>query len=165
MKTTLPTAEQLRIDWSNNPRWVRITRTYSAEDGLCLRYDPAYTPLDTAPERYRRAYGSLSTELARNARTVSLRAGEVLVIDNDVIVHGRVPFTPRYDGTDRWLKRINVRVPGKDRPAAEAYEDGYGEDVVREHHGQVPGAAFVAADLMEATSWILRDMPPETGPA
>ncbi|UDH01325.1 Fe(II)-2OG oxygenase family protein [Rhodococcus opacus] len=107
-----------------------VPTLWVGEDGLCLRYDPAYTPLANAPDRYRRAYGSLSTELARNARTVSLRAGEVLVIDNDVIVHGRVPFTPRYDGTDRWLKRINVRVPGKDRPAAEEYEDGYGEDVV-----------------------------------
>ena len=32
---------------------------------------------------------------------------------------------------------------------------GYGEDVVRQHGGTVPGAAFVAANLMEATSWIL----------
>ena len=32
---------------------------------------------------------------------------------------------------------------------------GYGEDVVRQHGGTVPGAAFVAASLMEATSWIL----------
>lgn len=107
-----------------------VPTLWVGEDGLCLRYDPAYTPLEEASERYRRAYASLSTELSRNARTVSLRAGEVLVIDNDVIVHGRVPFTPRYDGTDRWLKRINVRAPDRDRPAAEAYEDGYGEDVV-----------------------------------
>jgi D-glycero-D-manno-heptose 1,7-bisphosphate phosphatase len=32
---------------------------------------------------------------------------------------------------------------------------GYGEEAVRTHAGQVPGAAFVAADLMEATSWLL----------
>jgi D-glycero-D-manno-heptose 1,7-bisphosphate phosphatase len=32
---------------------------------------------------------------------------------------------------------------------------GYGEDVVRQHGGTVPGAEFVAANLMEATSWIL----------
>ena len=32
---------------------------------------------------------------------------------------------------------------------------GYGEDVVRQHGGTVPGAALVAANLMEATSWIL----------
>ena len=37
MKTTLPTAEQLRLDWSNNTRWAGITRPYSAEDVVRLR--------------------------------------------------------------------------------------------------------------------------------
>ncbi|MES2858303.1 MAG: isocitrate lyase [Pseudomonadota bacterium] len=37
MKHTLPTAEQLKLDWCNNPRWARVTRTYSAEDVVRLR--------------------------------------------------------------------------------------------------------------------------------
>ena len=37
MKTTLPTAEQLKLDWSNNARWNGITRAYSAEDVVRLR--------------------------------------------------------------------------------------------------------------------------------
>ena len=37
MKTTLPTAEQLRLDWSNNARWAGITRNYTAEDVVRLR--------------------------------------------------------------------------------------------------------------------------------
>lgn len=37
MKTHFPTAEQLKIDWANNPRWAGITRTYSAEDVVRLR--------------------------------------------------------------------------------------------------------------------------------
>ncbi|MUV13053.1 isocitrate lyase [Noviluteimonas gilva] len=38
MKTnTLPTAEQLRMDWTNNPRWTGIERPYSAEDVVRLR--------------------------------------------------------------------------------------------------------------------------------
>jgi D-glycero-D-manno-heptose 1,7-bisphosphate phosphatase len=32
---------------------------------------------------------------------------------------------------------------------------GSGDDVARAHLGRVPGAGFVAANLMEATSWIL----------
>lgn len=32
---------------------------------------------------------------------------------------------------------------------------GYGEDTVRANGGAVPGAAYVAMDLMEATSWVL----------
>jgi len=39
---------------------------------------------------------------------VVLQHGDLLVIDNDRAVHGRTPFTPRYDGTDRWLKRSLV---------------------------------------------------------
>ncbi len=42
---------------------------------------------------------------------------------------------------------------------------GYGEDVVRAHGGDVPGAAYVAADLMEATSWILGGTSRQAGPA
>jgi isocitrate lyase len=37
MKPTLPTAEQLRLDWSNNPRWGGVTRAYAAEDVVRLR--------------------------------------------------------------------------------------------------------------------------------
>ena len=37
MKTTLPTAEQLKLDWTNTPRWAGISRPYSAEDVVRLR--------------------------------------------------------------------------------------------------------------------------------
>ena len=34
---TLPTAEQLKLDWTNNARWKGVTRTYTAEDVVRLR--------------------------------------------------------------------------------------------------------------------------------
>jgi isocitrate lyase len=37
MKTTLPTAEQLALDWANNSRWAGIQRPYSAADVVRLR--------------------------------------------------------------------------------------------------------------------------------
>jgi isocitrate lyase len=37
MKAMLPSAEQLTLDWTNNPRWTGITRPYSAEDVVRLR--------------------------------------------------------------------------------------------------------------------------------
>ncbi|MGO4550833.1 isocitrate lyase [Lysobacter sp. 2RAF19] len=38
MKTNpLPTAEQLRLDWTNNPRWAGIERPYTADDVVRLR--------------------------------------------------------------------------------------------------------------------------------
>src|SRR5471030_929952 len=37
MKATLPSAEQIKIDWQNNPRWKGVTRPYPAEDIVRLR--------------------------------------------------------------------------------------------------------------------------------
>ena len=34
---TLPTAQQLQLDWDNNPRWAGISRAYSAEEVVRLR--------------------------------------------------------------------------------------------------------------------------------
>ncbi len=34
---TLPTAQQLQLDWDKNPRWAGITRAYSAEEVVRLR--------------------------------------------------------------------------------------------------------------------------------
>ena len=39
---------------------------------------------------------------------VALEAGDLLVVDNAVAVHGRTPYHPRFDGTDRWLQRAFV---------------------------------------------------------
>ncbi|MFB7722401.1 MULTISPECIES: TauD/TfdA family dioxygenase [unclassified Nocardia] len=105
--------------------------TLGTDDGrLTLRYDPAYTPLADADDEFRSAYDHLATELERVCITAALTPGELLLVDNDVVVHGRVPFTPRYDGTDRWLKRVNIRLPQRRRDASEAAETGYGQRVV-----------------------------------
>ncbi|MBK6726922.1 MAG: isocitrate lyase [Xanthomonadales bacterium] len=37
MKTTLPTAEQIQLDWTSNPRWAGVKRGYSAADVVRLR--------------------------------------------------------------------------------------------------------------------------------
>ncbi|MER6011076.1 TauD/TfdA family dioxygenase [Streptomyces bluensis] len=108
-----------------------VPTLWAAPDGPTLRFDPAYTPLDRAPAGHRAAYRQLEDELARVSVAVSLTPGDVLVVDNDLVVHGRVPFRARYDGTDRWLKRASVRVPGRrTRPPAEQTEHGYGQTAV-----------------------------------
>jgi L-asparagine oxygenase len=107
---------------------AKVPALWRSASGLTLRFDPAYTPLEHAEERYRSAYRRLEAELERVTMAVSLRPGDLLIVDNDVVVHGRVPFRARYDGTDRWLKRALVRVPGRrTRPPAEAAEHGYGQ--------------------------------------
>ncbi|WP_018546195.1 TauD/TfdA family dioxygenase [Streptomyces sp. LaPpAH-108] len=111
-----------------------VPTLFDTAEGLTLRFDPAYTPLDEADAAWRQAYRRLEDELARVSVAVSLRPGDVLVVDNDIVVHGRVPFRARYDGTDRWLKRASVRVPGRrTRPEAEADEHGYGQTALEAH--------------------------------
>lgn len=107
-----------------------IATLWQRADGICVRFDPAYTPLERANEPYRVAYRRLEQGLRRATTSVRLDPGDLLVIDNDVVVHGRAPFQARYDGTDRWLKRVNVTVPERVRPPQEADEHGYGQQTV-----------------------------------
>ncbi|MFF2731859.1 TauD/TfdA family dioxygenase [Streptomyces sp. NPDC058008] len=108
-----------------------VPTVWRSPHGPTLRFDPAYTPVDRAPEDHRAAYGRLQDELARVSVAVTLAPGDVLVVDNDLVVHGRVPFRARYDGTDRWLKRASVRVPERStRPDTERLEHGYGQAAV-----------------------------------
>jgi alpha-ketoglutarate-dependent taurine dioxygenase len=54
------------------------------------------------------ALQALAAAVAANHVSVVLTPGDLLVIDNTMAVHGRSPFTPRFDGTDRWLQRTFV---------------------------------------------------------
>jgi hypothetical protein len=113
--------------------------TIGDDDGQpTLRYDPAYTPIDHADAEFRSAYAELGVELERVCHTAVLQPGEVLLMDNDVVVHGRVPFAPHYDGTDRWLKRVNIRLPHRRRHPAEAGEGGYGQRTVTPFTTKIP---------------------------
>ena len=47
-------------------------------------------------------------ELERVQQEVVVDPGTLLIIDNYLAVHGRQPFRSRYDGTDRWLKKLPV---------------------------------------------------------
>ncbi len=40
--------------------------------------------------------------------SVVLEPGDLLVVDNNIAVHGRSPFAARFDGYDRWLQRSFV---------------------------------------------------------
>jgi L-asparagine oxygenase len=42
------------------------------------------------------------------AREIVVGPGTLLVVDNYLGIHGRPSFKPRYDGTDRWLKKLTV---------------------------------------------------------
>lgn len=71
-----------------------------------LVFDPLYT--ECADDRALAALAALADHVDERATQVSLRAGELLIIDNFRAAHARTAYTPRYDGTDRWLQRAVV---------------------------------------------------------
>jgi hypothetical protein len=51
------------------------------------------------------ALSDLSVAVSQSVQSVTLRAGDLLVLDNHRVVHGRTSFAAKYDGTDRWVLR------------------------------------------------------------
>ncbi|MEU8264315.1 guanitoxin biosynthesis L-enduracididine beta-hydroxylase GntD [Micromonospora sp. NPDC048999] len=54
------------------------------------------------------ALDALMAALERVRQDVVVGPGSLLVVDNYLAVHGRRSFAARYDGTDRWLKKLTV---------------------------------------------------------
>ncbi len=71
------------------------------------RLDPYFmeTPEDIQAKF---ALESLIEDINRHLTKVVLLPGETLFCDNYRCVHGRPPFSAKYDGLDRWLKRLNI---------------------------------------------------------
>jgi Fe(II)/alpha-ketoglutarate-dependent arginine beta-hydroxylase len=72
-----------------------------------IRVDPYFMdpPEDDVSQK---AFNTLIYALNANSSEVALQPGDMLFVDNYRAVHGRKPFKAKYDGTDRWLKRINI---------------------------------------------------------
>lgn len=64
--------------------------------------------MEAVQEDGTRAMAVLREAMTRALVGTVLRPGDLLVVDNRVAVHGRTGFVPRYDGTDRWLRRCFV---------------------------------------------------------
>jgi Fe(II)/alpha-ketoglutarate-dependent arginine beta-hydroxylase len=54
------------------------------------------------------AFDLFTKEIDTRLTGVVLRPGDVLFIDNYKAVHGRKPYRARFDGRDRWLRRVNL---------------------------------------------------------
>lgn len=101
------TSVDLSFRTKGEPDQLVFTEIISSTDrGPRLKYDnQLMRGIDVEAQR---AVEKLSDAIVKSTRSVVLEAGDALVINNHDTVHGRTPFTPRYDGTDRWLKRALV---------------------------------------------------------
>lgn len=73
-----------------------------------VRIDPSFMNAIPDDEEGERALKAITTAFNNALYELVLKQGDILFIDNYRVVHGRKAFQPRYDGTDRWLKRVNV---------------------------------------------------------
>lgn len=91
---------------NNNPD--RVAVLFGDPQSPYIRLDPYFmNRLDDDPEAMA-ALDKLITAIDAQITGVALQPGQILFIDNYRVVHGRVPFKARFDGTDRWLRRLNI---------------------------------------------------------
>ncbi|GAA2997722.1 TauD/TfdA family dioxygenase [Actinokineospora diospyrosa] len=77
---------------------------FGDRDRPYLRFN-SHNTFATTP-RARAAIGLLTEALESVCHDIVLEPGDLVVLDNNVVAHGRSTFTPRYDGQDRWLRRF-----------------------------------------------------------
>jgi Fe(II)/alpha-ketoglutarate-dependent arginine beta-hydroxylase len=104
---TLLLAARDRVDRMNSsPQRVAVLSGDPAAPYLAI--DPYYMDVPDEDTQARAALDMICRAIDRNLREIVLLPGDIVVIDNFRAVHGRAPFRARYDGTDRWFKRVNI---------------------------------------------------------
>jgi Fe(II)/alpha-ketoglutarate-dependent arginine beta-hydroxylase len=73
-----------------------------------MRADPYFMTLDQGDHEAAAALKEFTRAMDDKIFDLILASGDFCFLDNFRVVHGRKPFKARHDGTDRWLKRINV---------------------------------------------------------
>jgi Fe(II)/alpha-ketoglutarate-dependent arginine beta-hydroxylase len=89
-----------------NPEKLAVL--FGDQESPYIRLDPYFMQRLDNDEEGQTALDSLIEKLDAEIHDLVLEAGDFVFIDNYRVVHGRKPFVAKYDGTDRWLKRINV---------------------------------------------------------
>jgi L-asparagine oxygenase len=101
------TSVDLSFRANGEPDQVVLTSVlHKSDSGLQLKYDQQL--MRGVDHDASRALAQVAGAIDKSVRSVTLEAGDTLVLDNRTVVHGRSAFSPRYDGTDRWLKRALV---------------------------------------------------------
>lgn len=73
-----------------------------------IRIDPYFMDPVTDNPRAQKAFEALVQALDARLADLVLQPGEICFVDNRKAVHGRRAFKARYDGHDRWFKRMSI---------------------------------------------------------
>jgi Fe(II)/alpha-ketoglutarate-dependent arginine beta-hydroxylase len=100
------------IDFSNietlNTAPPPVAVLFGAPDRPYIRADPYFMEVRDGDGQAARALRHFETAMDSCLADVVLAPGDYCFLDNYKVVHGRKPFTARFDGSDRWLKRVCV---------------------------------------------------------
>lgn len=94
------------VDMNENP--VRRPVLFGDRTDPYMSLDPYFMDVDQMPPAERESFDLLVEAIESAMGVVVLQPGDCCFIDNLRTVHGRNPFRARYDGNDRWLKRLNI---------------------------------------------------------
>jgi len=104
-----------RLLWRSRERVERalvspepVAVLFGDPDDPYVRLDPHYMAGVQQGETERQALEKTVAAVDAALTGVVLQPGDICFIDNYRVVHGRKPFRARFDGTDRWLRRLNV---------------------------------------------------------
>jgi Fe(II)/alpha-ketoglutarate-dependent arginine beta-hydroxylase len=107
MGEELTTRGRLRLrDLRDNP--PRVPLLFGSPAAPYLRLDQHFARAQPADLEAAAAFAALCSQVNRSLTRYVLDPGDICFIDNYRAVHGRDAFRARYDGTDRWLKRLNI---------------------------------------------------------
>nr|WSZ96668.1 TauD/TfdA family dioxygenase [Streptomyces sp. NBC_00857] len=89
------------------------SRLPGGRTALLLEHGPAPLPATFGVTRCARSpskaeLDALCAQLAERATVLCLAEGDLLLVDNFRALHGRGMFQARYDGTDRWMRKLTV---------------------------------------------------------
>jgi Fe(II)/alpha-ketoglutarate-dependent arginine beta-hydroxylase len=86
----------------------KVSVFFGSADAPYLRLDPYFMDRLEHDKEAQQALDALTALIDANLVDVVLQPGDFFFIDNYKVVHGRKPFKARYDGNDRWIKRISM---------------------------------------------------------
>lgn len=86
----------------------KVKVLYGNKDYPYITYDLAYTNFKSLKGKRLTSFQKFRELVEDNIEDYALLPGDICIIDNRKVLHGRRKFAPNFDGQDRWLKRINI---------------------------------------------------------
>lgn len=91
---------------NKNPQKISVLYGDPKSPYICI--DPYFMEELKEDQKAQETLNTLFQAIEAKLTELILQPGNFLFIDNFKVVHGRKPFKARYDGKDRWLKRIII---------------------------------------------------------